>query len=212
LVSALSFVVLVFSGCATSPSFSQAGAHSDAYAKTGFYLDRDAVSTRGDVGNYLTRPCTGRWGFPVADCSEMAAPKSAQVAAPAPVLAPVANPLSTTAAAKTGIRLDLEFKTNSAELAKSEDAQLEKIAAALKSNPNVKIRVEGHSDNSGLAAMNQALSERRAAMVRSFLIDKGVKASQVTAKGYGASQPIAPNTNQSGRAKNRRVMVVVTSK
>ena len=60
-------------------------------------------------------------------------------------------------------------------------------------------------DSSGAAAYNQQLSARRAAAVMAYFVGKGVAAEQLTAKGYGESQPVADNANAEGRAQNRRV-------
>jgi outer membrane protein OmpA-like peptidoglycan-associated protein len=66
----------------------------------------------------------------------------------------------------------------------------------------------GHTDNVGDAAANQALSEQRAASVRQALVERGIDGARLTAKGYGASAPVADNRSEDGRAKNRRVELV----
>jgi len=72
--------------------------------------------------------------------------------------------------------------------------------------------VEGHTDNTGKAAYNQLLSQRRAEAVRDIIINKmGIAADRVTAKGYGESQPAADNSSREGRLKNRRVLARVSS-
>jgi len=78
----------------------------------------------------------------------------------------------------------------------------------MQQHPALKIYVVGHTDNVGAAAANQALSEKRAQSVRDWLTEKGIAASRLTAKGYGASKPVADNTTEEGRAKNRRVELV----
>jgi outer membrane protein OmpA-like peptidoglycan-associated protein len=82
---------------------------------------------------------------------------------------------------------------------------LQQIAQMLQENPALKLRVEGHTDNQGAAAANQALSDKRAQAVVAWLTAHGVTASRLVAKGYGASKPVADNTTEDGRAKNRRV-------
>jgi outer membrane protein OmpA-like peptidoglycan-associated protein len=121
------------------------------------------------------------------------------------------NPFLREGGKTVAIRLMVEFKTSSAELATYEDAELNTIAGTLKANPTLKIRVEGYTDSTGNPKSNQALSERRANAVRSYLINQGAGADQIEAKGYGAEQPVASNATSEGRTKNRRVMAVVVS-
>ena len=72
------------------------------------------------------------------------------------------------------------------------------------------IEIEGHTDNTGSAAKNEELSLKRAIAVRDYLIAKGVAASATDVAGLGASSPIADNTTADGRARNRRVEIVVS--
>lgn len=72
-----------------------------------------------------------------------------------------------------------------------------------------KIVVEGHTDSQGSDSSNQALSERRAQAVVSFLVSRGVSAEQIRAQGLGESRPIADNNSPEGRANNRRVEIVI---
>src|SRR5262249_29416491 len=87
------------------------------------------------------------------------------------------------------------------------DPALEQVAAMLKKSPALKVEVEGHADNVGQDAYNQKLSEARAASVVDWLIHHGVRAAQLSSKGYGMSRPVADNTTDVGRAKNRRVEI-----
>lgn len=72
-------------------------------------------------------------------------------------------------------------------------------------NPQVTAEIYGHTDSTGPAAYNQKLSERRAQAVMNYLVDKEIDEDRLTARGFGESQPIAPNTTREGRQKNRRV-------
>ncbi|MGH7646544.1 MAG: OmpA family protein [Gemmatimonadaceae bacterium] len=86
---------------------------------------------------------------------------------------------------------------------------LKTISDMLAAHPELKLTIEGHTDNVGAAASNQSLSERRAAAVRQYLVSVShVDASRLAAKGYGATKPIAPNTTAEGRQDNRRVELV----
>lgn len=82
--------------------------------------------------------------------------------------------------------------------------ELNKLAQYLMKNPNIEIQINGHSDNSGLKFKNQKISELRAREVFEYLIKKGVQ-NKMYFKGFGSTQPIAPNDTDEGKAKNRRV-------
>ena len=75
----------------------------------------------------------------------------------------------------------------------------------LQDNPDLKLRVEGHTDNVGAKAANQLLSQKRAQAVMGWLIANGIDASRLTAQGFGDSKPVGDNSTEDGRAKNRRV-------
>jgi OmpA-OmpF porin, OOP family len=102
----------------------------------------------------------------------------------------------------------IHFDTGkSAILPESEDS-LKQILALLNQNATLKLRVEGHTDNQGAAAPNQALSEKRAQSVVTWLTSNGIDATRLTAKGLGQTKPLADNSTDDGRAKNRRVELV----
>ncbi len=104
---------------------------------------------------------------------------------------------------------DLVFDTNSDKLKGTDWSVLQVLADLLKKDPALKIEVAGHTDSTGNAAANQVLSERRANTVKRTLSERyGVDASRLTAKGYGAEQPLADNGTEQGRAINRRVELV----
>jgi outer membrane protein OmpA-like peptidoglycan-associated protein len=85
---------------------------------------------------------------------------------------------------------------------------LGEIAKMLQQSPDVKLSVEGHTDNVGAAASNQGLSEKRAQAIVAWLTAHGVDASRLKAKGWGQTKPVADNSSEDGRAKNRRVDLV----
>ena len=78
------------------------------------------------------------------------------------------------------------------------------------SYPNLKLQVEGYTDNIGSEEYNQKLSEERADSVRDYLVTEGVAQPNISAAGYGKSDPVADNSTSSGRAENRRVQLVVS--
>ncbi len=83
--------------------------------------------------------------------------------------------------------------------------QLDALVQHLKDNPDLRIQIEGHTDNQGDAQINQKLSLDRAFNVREYLISKGINGSRVKFKGYGSTKPISPNDTEDNRQKNRRV-------
>jgi outer membrane protein OmpA-like peptidoglycan-associated protein len=103
----------------------------------------------------------------------------------------------------------LFFDTGKAVLKPGARNTLSKIAEQLKMNPDAQIVIEGHTDSVGSEAMNQALSEKRAAAVRDYLAGRGVPSARVTMTGLGESAPIASNDTPAGRQQNRRVELVI---
>jgi OmpA-OmpF porin, OOP family len=85
---------------------------------------------------------------------------------------------------------------------------LDAIRNILKNYPTAKWSVEGHTDSTGGAKLNQKLSEDRAKAVVDLMVSKGIKAENITSKGYGPSKPVASNKTKEGRAKNRRTEVI----
>lgn len=102
---------------------------------------------------------------------------------------------------------NVHFEFDKANLLPDSRQLLGRVAKSLMDQPDVRIEVGGHTDALGSDAYNQELSERRAAAVRSFLISSGVPAENVVSAGYGESRPIAENTTEDGRARNRRVEI-----
>jgi len=97
------------------------------------------------------------------------------------------------------------FDTNKWNIKPEGQAELDKGVAFLLKNPQLKVEIQGHTDSTGAAAWNATLSQRRAESVMKYLVSKGVPAAQLTAKGFGPANPVAPNDTKEGRAKNRRV-------
>ncbi len=102
----------------------------------------------------------------------------------------------------------IEFDLDSATLRAESKPVLDDVAKALASHPDWQLAIEGHTDSTGTPAHNQKLSEARAAAVRDYLTAHGVAASRLTSAGFGASQPVADNATELGRARNRRVEIV----
>ena len=105
---------------------------------------------------------------------------------------------------------DVVFATDSAAVRPDLAGEIRSIAANLVSYPNSRIQVLGHTDNTGTAAYNFDLSQRRAVAVADILIGAGVPSSRLSAVGIGEDRPIASNTTVAGRALNRRVEIIIT--
>jgi len=104
----------------------------------------------------------------------------------------------------------LLFKTGKADLLPEVREKLARVAGILLGHPGLKLEIEGHTDDVGADDMNQALSEKRAASVRDYLASQGVPADSMVSRGFGETKPVAPNDTADGKAKNRRVEIVVS--
>ncbi len=99
----------------------------------------------------------------------------------------------------------IHFATAKADIQPDSESVLNQILTLLQQDATLKLRIEGYTDNLGNAAANQALSEKRAQAVMAWLIAHKADASRLTAKGFGQNSPVADNSTEDGRAKNRRV-------
>lgn len=104
------------------------------------------------------------------------------------------------------------FDTNKFDLKAESRSELQELVNFLAYNPSIKIEISGHTDNVGNDELNQTLSENRAKAVYQFLIASKVDAARLQFKGYGKSQPIAPNDNEDGRSQNRRTEFKIIAK
>lgn len=101
------------------------------------------------------------------------------------------------------------FDTGRWELKEASYPELERIRYFLKVNPNLKIEISGHTDNTGNVNTKKELSLKRATRVRDYLLKAGIAGKQMEVAGYGMDRPIAPNSSPEGRQKNRRVEIAV---
>lgn len=104
----------------------------------------------------------------------------------------------------TTVLRNVYFGFNAFNLKSESEVELRTLVELLKSNPTLWIEIAGHTDNVGNAKYNQNLSERRAQSVVSYLVSEGIDKNRLRAVGYGSARPVAPNTTEDGRAKNRR--------
>jgi len=100
------------------------------------------------------------------------------------------------------------FSSNSAKLAAAATASLNKIVKVMKENPELKIKIEGNTDNVEKNADN--LSEGRANAVKTYLVSKGISSDRIEVEGVGSTMPIGDNNTTAGRNKNRRVEIKAT--
>jgi outer membrane protein OmpA-like peptidoglycan-associated protein len=111
---------------------------------------------------------------------------------------------------KIEIKEKIQFEVNKATILPQSFSLMDEIADTVKKNPQIKkIAIEGHASAEGDAQKNLKLSDDRAKSVQKYLVEKGVEANHLTAKGFGAKKPIADNSTEEGREKNRRVEFVI---
>src|SRR5262249_18916821 len=104
----------------------------------------------------------------------------------------------------------INFAPGSSQIPRESTAFLDKAAAALKNaQGGAAVEVAGHTDNTGSAATNMQLAQQRAEAVRSYLVQQGVGAASLTARGYGDTRPVASNDSEEGRFRNRRIEFAV---
>lgn len=103
----------------------------------------------------------------------------------------------------------IHFETGRADIKPESHGLLDQVAQMIKANPDIKVRVEGHTDDTGPHDLNMRLSQERADSVRNYLVQKGVAPQRIRAVGYGPDKPIVKGTTDEARGKNRRVEFIV---
>jgi outer membrane protein OmpA-like peptidoglycan-associated protein len=111
---------------------------------------------------------------------------------------------------KPGIKI--LFATDSDKLLADSFPILDEVASVMAQNQKIKVRIEGHTDNSGNKDHNQDLSTRRAAAVKTYMVSKGVTEERLDSLGCGQGTPVADNATEDGRTQNRRVEFVIVRK
>jgi OOP family OmpA-OmpF porin len=168
----------------------------------GVQVDRDGcpLDTDGDgVYDYLDK-CPGTPAGVKVD-QDGCPPPVVQKAVPQ-----AASAMETAIVERGRVTLNVEFDTAKSTIRKSSNEEIAKLAAVLKKFTDLKILIEGHTDNVGSAKYNEKLSQQRADAIKKNLVEKyGIEASRLSTKGYGLTKPVASNATKEGRQKNRRV-------
>jgi outer membrane protein OmpA-like peptidoglycan-associated protein len=165
---------------------------SNAASPTGKTIGHELFGTIGCPGReLLAKPCPIPAPAPVAAVTEATA---------APVAA-AAEPARAAPLVLDGVRFDFDR----ADIRPQDQAKLDQDVVNLKEWGDIKVEVAGHTCSIGTDDYNRGLSQRRADAVRNYLINKGIPAGRLTARGYGESKPVADNATDDGRIENRRV-------
>ena len=102
------------------------------------------------------------------------------------------------------------FATNSSTVSAASKSALRNLATSLNANPDTDIKIVGHTDSTGKVDYNQTLSEKRAKSVYDYMMeDQGISSTRMTFEGKGIHEPVADNATPEGRAKNRRVEILI---
>ena len=104
----------------------------------------------------------------------------------------------------------VHFATGTAQIDAAARESLARFSGIVASYPGLRLKVEGHTDNIGSVANNNELSLRRAMAARDYLIGQGIAASSVDVEGFGFAMPVGDNSTSEGRARNRRVEIVLS--
>ncbi len=103
----------------------------------------------------------------------------------------------------------VHFEHGSSEISQDSHELLDQVALTVKAHPGLRVQIEGHTDDTGPAEVNQRLSQQRAHAVRRYLVDRGVSPRRLEARGFGESRPLEDGTSEGARSSNRRVEFVV---
>lgn len=179
-------------------------------------LDKEEVAVTGAtktvspaVTTTYTGQCSGIGG--TQDVSATVKVVTPPPPPPPPAPAPPPPPPAPKVLDKMTLRINFDF--DKAAIRKADEGELKKAVDFVKKYPNANVKIEGHTDSIGSDAYNQKLSERRAAAVANYLIDKGAcKKADISTAGYGESKPVADNKTDKGRFENRRAEIIILEK
>ncbi|WP_104203671.1 OmpA family protein [Billgrantia saliphila] len=133
-------------------------------------------------------------------------PEPEPVAEPEPM--PEPEPAPVTEFETVTLDSEVTFAFDSAEIRPQAHRTLDEVATTLRENPDLRVRIEGHTDSVGSAQYNQDLSQRRADSVKEYLVSRGIDERRMTTRGFGEENPVATNETDAGRQQNRRVEII----
>lgn len=167
------------------------------------------VSAKGDTAYFSSVHGSSQYGFGKSDVWKIVVPKNVRPGFTLPEGGEVAKEEEYEGSL---FRLDsVFFDIDKAAIRTDSRHQLDNLIKLLQKFPKITIEVQGHTDSDADESYNLQLSLARANSVKGHLVANGIAERRVVAKGFGESQPIAPNTTQEGKQLNRRVMVLVTN-
>jgi outer membrane protein OmpA-like peptidoglycan-associated protein len=150
-------------------------------------------------------PATDRDGDGIVDPLD-ACPDEAGISAVEPARHGCPAAAASLVAEEITLSEQVQFETGTAELKPASAAILSQVKRVLVEHPELLlVEIQGHTDDTGTSELNRSLSEQRARAVADFLVNAGIEPDRLSAKGYGSERPIADNTTDAGRARNRRV-------
>lgn len=196
-------VAILLTGCTTAtPEQKSAGTGALIGAVAGQILGRDSKSTAigaglGALGGYV-------WSKSMEDkkrAMEQATAGTGTVVTQTPD-----NQLKLT------IPNDISFDSGRYDIKPNLRPILDQFAQGLSQQPSIEVRIIGHTDNVGSDALNNALSVNRAQSARDYLVTRGVSASRIAIDGRGEREPIADNSTEAGRARNRRIEIFLAER
>ncbi|HMT29462.1 MAG TPA: DUF5723 family protein, partial [Bacteroidia bacterium] len=198
-----------FNGCPDTDGDGIKDAEDECPSIAGILLYKGCPDTDGDSIPDPVDDCPTTKGLPKDDCPYDVGPISNKGCPVKLTQAPaVTVPAKLTEEEQEVINkvfANLEFETGKAIIKESSFASLDALALLMNKRPSFQLNIDGHTDNTGSAALNKTLSKKRADAAKDYLVGKGVVADRIKTKGYGKDKPVAPNTTAEGRAKNRRV-------
>lgn len=196
-------VAVLLTGCATATQ-EQKGAGTGALigAVAGQVLGRDSKSTAigaglGALGGYI-------WSKNMED--KKRAMEQATAGTGTVVTQTADNQL------KLSIPNDISFDTGRADIKPNLRPILDQFAQGLSQQPGMEVRIVGHTDNTGSDAINNPLSVNRAQSARDYLVARGVSSNRIVIDGRGSREPIADNSTEAGRARNRRIDIFLAER
>lgn len=193
----------------------RAAAERDAAAEAAALAERERAAAAAERAAAAAAEAA-RVAAAEANATAQAAAREAEARAKAEARAQLLNRLSAvlpTRETERGLVSEIggvQFATGTANLNMPARESLARFSGIVASYPELSFRIEGHTDDVGTDANNNELSLRRAVSVRDYLVGLGVSASTIGVEGYGERRPIADNTTVDGRARNRRVEIVIS--